>query len=1203
MKICSALCMVAGVATVSFCLSLAAQTSSAVNRVNGPVDESQLVMLKGNVARLAAPALDRGPAPVSTPTGRVLLLLQRSAAQQEALTEYLSDLQNPASSSYHKWLTPAQYGARFGVSDADLAAVESWLEGHGFRIERVPAGRNVIVFSGDFGEIESAFHTSMHMYALNGKTLYGNVADPQIPAALAPVVAGVGPLNNFHAEPPLVMGPRGQYNAATRSIQRAFTLSNNGTPILFIDPADAATIYDTPNSALNANFSGSTSYDGSGVKIGIAGASDLTLSDIENYRTGFLGESTSSVNLPTVVVDGNDPGLVSGWDTEALLDNEVAGGLAPKAKIYFYTAADTDISSGLLDAIFRAMDDNTVSILSLSVEACEPGIGTTGNQEILEGSEQAAAQGITVVVAAGDNGSAGCDDFDTGTAAQDGFAVNGYASTPYVVAVGGTDFDGLPAAFSTYVTTSSGSAPYYRTALKYIPENPWNDSTTVNTTYSANAAATDSNGNTNIVAGSGGKSSVYAKPSFQGTSTPNDSVRDVPDVALFAGNGDYDAAWVLCSDPTTDGSTQNYTECENTNGQFSDNTYFAGVGGTSAAAPAFAGIMALVAEARGSASDNYRLGQVDNVLYQQVAHNYSAVFHDITTGNNAVYCATGSPNCGSNNFMLGYNASAGYDLASGLGSVDATALVNDWTSATLTSTSTTLTLNGSTAAYTGVHGANVTFAVGVTPSGATGAAAIVDTADQTAGGTAQGPQNNGQIAIALSGGAGTAAYNGLPGGTYTVYARYGGDSTDAASSSTAINVDISAEASTTDLTVTAYNPQTDGTLSGTSYPYGSAIVADAVILGTAEGTNTEGLATGTVTFQNGSTTLGTAALNSGNLASYPPLSSAYAAFTPGSYSVTAKYAGDASYEASTSSAVAFTVTKAATSASASASPTTVSAGGSTTISVTVSTPANEGAAPTGSVALMLGSTTLTTISNLASSYQVVGSTVYDVLTGSGTVQASQLASGSNTIDVNYSGDGNYATSSTTVAVTAPGSSGSAAIALTNSGNITVAPGASSGNTSTITVTPSGGFTGGVSLSCAVTTGIDNPTDPPTCSVPASVTISGTTAATATLTVTTTAASNAALAMPLQRFFLGGGATLAMLFFFGIPGRRRAWRGLFMLVAIALVGGAIGCGNHTNTTTGGGNNGTTTGTYTVTVTGKDTATGQITSSTAVTLTVD
>ena len=1200
MKTRSSLCLLFAVATVFFCLPIAAQTSAAVNRVTGSIDESQLVTLKGNVARLAGPVLDRGPAPVSTPTGRVLLLLQRSAAQQQALTEYLEDVQNPSSPSYHKWLTPAQYGARFGVSDADLTTVESWLEGYGFKIERVPAGRNVIEFSGDFGEIESAFHTSMHVFGLNGKTLFGNVEDPQIPAALAPVIAGVGPLNNFHAEPPLVMGPRGQYNATTHSIQRAFTLSSNGTPILFVDPADAATIYDTPNS-LNGNFSGSTSYDGSGVNIGIAGVSDLTLSDVENYRTGFLGASTSSPNLPTVVVDGNDPGLVSGWDTEALLDNEVAGGLAPKAKIFFYTAANTDVSSGVLNAIFRALDDNTVSILSLSVEACEAGIGTTGNQEILEGSEQAAAQGITVVVAAGDNGSAACDDFDTATAAQDGFAVNGYASSPYVVAVGGTDFDGLPAAFSTYANTSSGSAPYYRTALQYIPENPWNDSTAVNTTYSANVAATDENGNTNIVAGSGGKSSVYAKPSFQGASTPDDSVRDVPDVALFAGNGGYDAAWVLCSDPTTDGSTQNYTECENTNGQFSDNTYFAGVGGTSAAAPAFAGIMALVAEARGSASDNYRLGQVDNVLYQQVTHNYAAVFHDITAGNNAVYCATGSPNCGSNNFMLGYNAGVGYDLASGLGSVDATALVNDWTSATLTSTSTTLTLNGSTASYTGVHGANVTLAVGVTPSVATGAAAIVDTADQTAGGTAQGPQNNGQLAISLSGGAGTATYNGLPGGTYTVYARYGGDYTDAASSSTAINVDISAEASTTDLTVNAYNPQTDGTLSGTSYPYGSAIVADAVILGTAEGTNTEGLATGTVTFQNGSATLGTAALNSGNLASYPPLSSAYTAFAPGSYSVTAKYAGDASYEASTSSAVAFTVTKAATSASASASPTTVSAGGSTTISVTVSTPENAGAAPTGTVTLQLGGTTLTTISNLASSYQVEGSTVYDVLTGSGTVQASQLASGSNTIDVDYSGDGNYAASSTTVTVTAPGSSGSSAIALTNSGNITVAPGASSGNTSTITVTPSGGFTGGVNLSCAVTTGIDNPTDPPTCSVPASVTISGTTAATATLTVTTTAASNAALAMP--QLFLGGGATLAMLFFFGIPGRRRAWRGLFMLVAIAFVAGAIGCGNKTTTTTGGGNNGTTTGTYTVTVMGKDAATGQITSSTAVTLTVD
>ena len=259
------------------------------------------------------------------------------------------------------------------------------------------------------------------------------------------------------------------------------TLSGSNSSYLFVDPADAAIIYDTPNKVLNPGYTGTT-YDGTGIVIGIVGVSDLTSADVANYRMAFLGESSSSVNLPTVIVDGNDPGL-NGAGTEALLDTEIAGGIAPKAKLYFYTSADTDLSSGLFNAIFRALDDNTVSILNISFLSCEAGLGTSGNQTLLEAAEQAAAQGITLTVASGDNGSAGCDDFDTQSQATHGFGVNGFASTPYTIAVGGTDFDALSTSFAAYVnSTTSGTAPYYATALKYIPENPWNDSTTVNTT-------------------------------------------------------------------------------------------------------------------------------------------------------------------------------------------------------------------------------------------------------------------------------------------------------------------------------------------------------------------------------------------------------------------------------------------------------------------------------------------------------------------------------------------------------------------------------------------------------------------------------------------------------------------------------------------------------------------------------------------------
>ena len=227
-------------------------------------------------------------------------------------------------------------------------------------------------------------------------------------------------------------------------------------------------------------------------------------------------------------------------------------------------------------------------------------------------------------------------------------------------------------------------------------------------------------------------------------------------------------------------TTETYTYCQTTNGQFTSNTLVAGVGGTSASAPAFAGMLALVAQAHGSPSDNYRLGQANNILYQLAQSRYSTVFHDITTGNISVPCGFGSPDCGSNLFLTGYNAATGYDLASGLGSVDAAAMVNNWTSVSLASTSTSLHMNGSTAAYTGVHGQALTFDVGVSPSTATGLAGIVENADEVNGGA----RNDGQFAIPISGGAGSAAYNGLPGGSYTVWARYGGDTANASSTST-----------------------------------------------------------------------------------------------------------------------------------------------------------------------------------------------------------------------------------------------------------------------------------------------------------------------------------------------------------------------------------------------------------------------------------
>jgi trimeric autotransporter adhesin len=1047
--------------------------SPAPNRVVGAIDETERVSLKDNVHPLALKQFDHGAAPGSMQTGRIRMVLQRSPQQQRELTQYLTDLQSPASSAYRKWLTPEQFGAAFGVSLSDLLQVQSWLQSHGFEIKNIPAAHNVIEFSGTFDQIQSAFHASIHTFMVNDETHFANVSDPQIPAALAPVISGVGPLNDFHTQPMLVRGPNGRFDSATRRIIPELTLSADNTSYLFVDPADAAIIYDTPNNLLNPAYSGTT-YDGTGVTIGIAGASDLTTADVANYRVAFLGEASGSVNLPTVVVDGNDPGLTSAG-TEAILDTEVAGGIAPKARIYFYTSADTDLSSGLLNAIFRAVDDNAVSILSVSFSSCEAALGASGNQLILGAEEQAAAQGITVIVSAGDSGSAGCDDFDTEAQATQGFAINGYASTPYAIAVGGTDFDVLSNSFTSYVSSSSGAPPYYATALKYIPENPWNDSSSVNTTYASNLANTNSSGVGNIVAGSGGVSSIYAKPAFQSSITPKDGLRDLPDVSLLAGNGLYRATWVICSDNVTDGVTsQTYTDCQTSGGQFTSNTEFGGVGGTSASAPAFAGMLALAAQAHGSASDNYRLGQADNILYQLAQSRYSTVFHDVTTGNNSVACTSGSPDCGSNLFLTGYNAGTGYDLASGLGSVDAAAMVNNWNSVSLASTTASLKLNDSTAAYTGVHGQPIALNVSVTPSTATGVVGIVDNAAETNGGI----QNNGQFAIPITSGGGSSSYNGLPGGTYSVWARYGGDSANAASTSTPpIDVTITPEPSTTTLAIHAYNSISGQAISTTNIPYGSYVISDAQITGTVEGSNTQGVATGIVTFSDSGSPLGSANVSSSNLASWPALSGNIPVLSGGSHQVTANYSGDPSYNASSSLPASFRIVPAATSFFMdepfySLSPTQPSA----TVVFEINTNWNPGVGPTGTVSLIENNQVLASTSNFILSKGSDGSSLFQYVVGDITVQGNQFPAGLNTVTVAYSGDSNYAPSSTTISIEDFVSGGGLTIATPAS--VTLSPGTTA--TATLTLTPSGGYTGSINWGCYLT-----PTpNPLSCWIPA-----------------------------------------------------------------------------------------------------------------------
>ncbi len=789
---------------------LIAQQTEIAPRIADPVEETSLVSFAGDVPSLARAEFDRGEAAPATRMTHVRLVLARSSEQQAALDKYDAELLDKSSPNYHQWLTPEQFGRRYGPADSDVAAIVAWLQSHGLELDQADPGRTNITFSGTVAQIEGALHTPIHSYEARGEAFLSNNNNPSIPAALAPVVSGVAGLNTIKPRALSVAARPGTFDPVAGRVKPAadnelvgphpeYTLGSgtSSSPYVFlVVPGDAATIYNTPNT-FNANFSsGGTAYKGTGVVIGIAGDAVINANTVVLYRSRFLNDVTQ----PTIT---NVDGVTSTTDTdEAYLDTEISGGLAPGATIHFYTATQ------LPTAIQQMLNDNAVDIISLSFGFCEMNLGTSMNSLINGWWQQAASQGIPVTVATGDSGSAGCDLPDTSKTqvALSGLQVSGYASTAYNIAVGGTDFAGLATNFGTYAnpTSSDSASTFYRTATKYIPESTWNDSVGTNGTVAQNSPYHDmSTGFTNIVSGGGGKSSCevstisgstttctagYGKPTWQrGIGVPTDGVRDVPDVSLMAGDGVDFAAWLACTDDkvTTAGST--YPEDCSTitvNGQ---TTFaWAAFGGTSASAPAFAGILALVQEktAGGKTGTSARLGQAAKDLYDLYNGGHSpAIFHDVTVGNNSVPCASGTPDCkadaASQLFLTGYDTNAGYDLATGLGSIDATQLITYWGSAIGTAAP-SVTVTPASSNVNSSASLNVTVMV----SGASGTPS--GTVTLSGGGytaTAQTLDSTGTFVFAIP------AFSFTTGGAVTLTANYSGDPTYAIGSGTAeINV-------------------------------------------------------------------------------------------------------------------------------------------------------------------------------------------------------------------------------------------------------------------------------------------------------------------------------------------------------------------------------------------------------------------------------
>jgi hypothetical protein len=681
------------------------------------VNDANLTLLGGNTRPEARDAAkDRGRLDDATPMPHLMLQLRRSAAQEQALQTLLDQLHDPNSPNYHHWLSPNEIGAQFGPAASDISTVTNWLTQHGFTVDTVYPNGMAIEFSGTAGQVSAAFHTEIHNLLVNGVTHFANTTDPQIPTALAPVVAGVVSLSNFRPQPQAVRKPQ----AAGE-----FTRSGN----YYITPQDLATIYN-----FNQAFSGGIT--GKGQTIYLVEDSDIytnngAVNDWATFRSGF---GIPVANYPgaslTTIHPNNcaDPG-VNGDDAEAIIDAEYASAAAPSAAIVM---AVCNNFVPMLQFMFNNPANFPPAIMSISYGECEALNGAATNAAYRNVYQTGTAAGWSIYVSAGDQAAGGCN--FGGQTVTDGVAVNGLGSTIYNVAVGGTDFgDTYANQNSTY--WNAGNTATFGSARSYIPEIPWNttcgsqllaNNQGFATTYGASGLC-----NSNLIvnqnpfylenwAGSGGQSlcaqgtpsvsgvisgscTGWPKPSWQSGlfGNPPDTVRDLPDVSMFASFGPWHHAYAICYSDTTVENNQprngTGTVCDGTAANWST-----GWGGTSFGSPIWAGIQALINQYTGSVQ-----GNPNPVLYTLAATEYGAsgnsgcnssngntvsaacVFYDVTLGDMVAPC-TGPYSCylpsgtygvmstNPNAYAPAFTTGPGWDFATGIGTVNVYNLITNW---------------------------------------------------------------------------------------------------------------------------------------------------------------------------------------------------------------------------------------------------------------------------------------------------------------------------------------------------------------------------------------------------------------------------------------------------------------------------------------------------------------------------------------------
>jgi hypothetical protein len=858
------------------------------------LDESQLTTLKGNTHHLARKEFDLGTAPATLPMQRMLLVLKRSPEQQVALRKLLDDQQDKHSPSYHKWVTPEEFGKRFGPSDADMQTIAGWLQAHGFQVGTTK-GRTVLEFSGSASQVQETFHTAIHKYIVNGEQHWANASDPQIPAALLPAVAGVATLHNFVSRPQSRLKQEPVVARVVPGTHPEITFTQNGQQTHALAPQDYAVIY-------NIGPAYNTPGIGTGVTIGVVARNDLYngSQDVQNFLSAVgSGMNSFGGGYVNVVVNGPDPGNQGGGEeAEATLDATWSSAISPYSNVNFVVSGSTNTTDGVDLSELYIIENNAADIMTESFGTCEYFATDALLQQIRSLAEQAAAQGITYFVSTGDNGAEGCDD-PINPSAKYPISVNALASTAFNIAVGGTMFNENGNASKYWAST----APPAETALSYIPEHVWNQSSATSGLWAGSGGASAGNVG-NIQISPAGTTAGVPKPSWQsgdGLNIPQDGLRDIPDISLTSAGHD---PYLLCFEGSCVPDAQGYIRVRL-------------ISGTSAAAPSMAGIMALVIANAGG-----RQGQANYVLYPLAASQAqqgiypsqcdgsnvlglpaaTCIFNDVTVGNNVV----------PGELTSDYQAGAGYDLATGLGSVNVANLIAKWNTVTFNPTTTQLTLQGGPSDITIAHGDSVSVSATVAATSGTPTGDVVLYYYDNYSG------RNRTILDPLHLNAGTASGSTafLPGSAtipYPVWAHYSGDGTYAPSDSNRINLTVTPEPSTT--TLTLFGSDLSGRPLAGPFPFGSLVFVRADVAGNSG----KGTATGSVTFTDsfGPIPSTNPQVNPPvQVMSNPPLNSqgntsigdGIVSFDAGNHSISATYSGDSSFNTSTStSPVTFTV--------------------------------------------------------------------------------------------------------------------------------------------------------------------------------------------------------------------------------------------------------------------------------------------------------